>query len=272
MRHELRLLPSRAAPPGGCMTGKVYLIGAGPGDPELLTLKAVAALGRAEVVLVDELVGDGCLKHVRPGAKVLRVGKRSGCKSTPQTFIERLMVRLAKRGNVVARLKGGDPFVFGRGGEELLALRTAGIDVEAIPGITAGIGVPAEVGIPVTHRGIARAVTLLTGHSVDHDWQALRASGATLVIYMGIARLPELVARMLEGGFSPDTPACIVQDGTLATRRDVVAPLASLPMVGLKSPAIIVVGEVVRFYSKAERCMSRPPRTSQVQEKPEIGL
>lgn len=234
--------------------GKVILIGAGPGDPELLTLKAVRALGEADVVLVDDLVSRDVLRHARPGARVIEVGKRGGCKSTPQAFIERLMVRLARSGCVVARLKGGDPFVFGRGGEEAHALARAGVVCEVIPGITAGIGVPAALGIPVTHRDVARGVTFLTGHSRDGgepDWGALRATGTTLVIYMGMTRVAALVAGMLEAGFPADMPACAIQNGTLATQGEVVTTLGQLPAataeVGLGSPAILVIGEVVRY-------------------------
>ena len=142
----------------------VTLIGAGPGDPELMTLKAARALGAADVVLVDELVNRGCLAHVRPGARIIEVGKRGGCKSTPQAFIEKLLILYSKEKKKVVRLKGGDPFVFGRGGEEMEALRAQGIDVEVIPGVTAGTAVPAALGIPVTHRELARGVTFVTGH------------------------------------------------------------------------------------------------------------
>jgi uroporphyrin-III C-methyltransferase len=238
--------------------GKVYLIGCGPGDPELLTLKAVRALAIADVVLIDELVDRRVVGLAQAGARVIPVGKRGGCKSTPQQFIERLMVRLAQRGAIVARLKGGDPFVFGRGGEELHALAAAGIEVEVIPGITAGIGVPAALGIPVTHRDVARGVTFLTGHARDGsepDWRALARAGMTLVIYMGMARLPALVASMQAGGFAADTPACAIQNGTLAAERSVIATLATLARAvseaKLASPAIIVVGEVVRFAHRA---------------------
>ena len=234
--------------------GKVYLIGAGPGDPELITLKAVNALATADVVLMDDLVNRDVLRHTRPDARVIEVGKRGGCKSTPQAFIERLMVRLARRGAVVARLKGGDPFVFGRGGEEALALARAGISCEVIPGITAGIGAPAALGIPVTHRDVARGVTFLTGHSRnggEPDWAALRATGTTLVIYMGIKRVGALIAGMLKAGFTADTPACAIQDGTLATQGEVVTTLGQLPAAVAKaqlgSPAILVIGEVVRY-------------------------
>ena len=233
--------------------GKVYLIGAGPGDPELLTLKAVRVLGSAGVVLVDDLVDRRTLVHVRPGARIVDVGKRGGCRSTPQAFIEKLMIRLARRGAIVARLKGGDPFVFGRGGEEIAALNAAGIPVEVIGGITAGMAAPAALGIPVTHRDIARGVTFLTGHSRaggDPDWAALRASGTTLVIYMGMKRLATLVAGMLEAGFPADTPACAIQNGTLESQNEVVTSLARLPAAAaaarLGGPAILVIGEVVR--------------------------
>lgn len=241
------------------MKGRVYLIGAGPGDVELLTLKAVRALGRADVALIDELVNREVLQFLRPGARVIEVGKRGGCRSTPQAFIERQMVRLVRRGAVVARLKGGDPFIFGRGGEELAALRAGGVDVEVVSGVTSGIAAPAALGIPVTHRDVARGVTFLTGHARDGsepDWRALRAAGATLVIYMGMARLPALVAGMLAGGFPADTPACAIQNGTLKTQREVIATLGRLPQAvaarKLGSPGIVVVGEVVRFACAAD--------------------
>lgn len=227
------------------MKGKVYLVGAGPGDPDLMTLRAVRALGGADVILVDELVDPRCLDHAKRDSKIIKVGKRGGCKSTPQAFIERLMVRLAKRGKVVVRLKGGHPFMFGRGGEEVLMLKENGIPFEVIPGITAGLA----TGIPLTYRGLAAGVSFLSGHNTDHDWGALRAGGTTLVIYMGLARLPELVTGMLAGGFAASTPACVIQEETRATRREVVAALASLPSLSseLRPPAIIIVGEVVRF-------------------------
>lgn len=227
------------------MKGKVYLVGAGPGDPDLMTLRAVRALGEADVILVDELVDPRCLVHANFHSRIVKVGKRGGCKSTPQAFIERLMVRLAKRGKVVARLKGGHPFMFGRGGEEVLMLKENGIPFEVVPGITAALA----TGIPVTYRGVARGVSFLSGHTENHDWGALRAGGTTLVIYMGLARLSELVAGMLAGGFAASTPACVIQEETRATRREVVAALASLPSLSseLRPPAIIIVGEVVRF-------------------------
>jgi len=234
--------------------GKVYLIGAGPGDPELLTLKAARILRAADVVLVDDLVDRRILAHARAGARVIEVGKRGGCKSTPQAFIEKLMVRFARRGASVARLKGGDPFIFGRGGEEMEALRAAGVPFEVISGITAGIAVPAALGIPLTHRDAARAVTFVTGHTRDGrgpDWGALRATGTTLVVYMGVKRVAALVAGMLDAGFPADTPACAVQNGTLESQSELVTTLARLPAAvadsGIGSPAVLVIGAVVRL-------------------------
>jgi len=234
---------------------KVYLIGAGPGDPELMTLKAARALGVADVILIDELVSRGCLAHARSDARVVEVGKRGGCQSTPQEFIERLMVLHARRGKTVARLKGGDPFVFGRGGEEMQALVAAGIEVEVIPGITAGIAVPATLGIPVTHRELARGVTFVTAHTKDGaepNWEALVRSGSTLVIYMGIARLSHIVDQLGAAGMGPAMPACVIENGTLDGQRQVVSTLSCLTKqaIALRSPALIVIGEVVRLANE----------------------
>lgn len=239
--------------------GKVILIGAGPGDPELLTLKAVRTLAAADVILVDDLVDRRVLEHARSDARIIATGKRGGCRSTPQAFIEKMMIRYARRGATVARLKGGDPFVFGRGGEEMEALTKAGIDCEIISGITAGIAVPAMLGIPVTHRELSHGVTLVTGHARDEastpDWAALRATGTTLVVYMGIKRIAAIVAGMLDAGYPADTPACAIQNGTLESQSAVVASLAALPQAAteakLGSPAILVIGEVVRYARSA---------------------
>ncbi|HEV8095196.1 MAG TPA: uroporphyrinogen-III C-methyltransferase [Burkholderiales bacterium] len=234
--------------------GKVFLIGAGPGDPELMTLKAVRALRAADVVLVDDLVNRECLAHARPDARIIRVGKRGGCRSTPQQFIDKLLVRYAKQGRTIARLKGGDPFVFGRGGEEMLTLTQAGIEVEVIPGITAGIGVPAALGIPVTHRRIASGVIFLTGHTEDGgepNWDALARSGLTLVIYMGVSRLQRIIAELRKAGMPAEMPACVIENGTLATQRQRVTTLGNLSAEGFGSPAIVVVGDVVRFAQVA---------------------
>jgi uroporphyrin-III C-methyltransferase len=207
------------------------------------------------VILIDELVSRGCLAHARSDAKVVEVGKRGGCRSngrvsTPQVFIEKLMILHARQGKTIARLKGGDPFVFGRGAEELAALEAAGIEVEIIPGITAGIGVPAMLGIPVTHREVARGVTFVAAHTKDGaapNWPALVAGGTTLVFYMGLKNLPRIVAGLLGAGMRADTPACVIEKGTLKTQRQSVTTLARLSAAGFEGPAVVVVGEVVRF-------------------------
>jgi uroporphyrin-III C-methyltransferase len=232
------------------MRPRVTLIGAGPGDPELLTLKAARALGAADVVLVDALVNRGCLAHVRSGAKVIEVGKRGGCKSTSQAFIEKLLILYAKEQKNVVRLKGGDPFVFGRGGEEVETLLAHGIEVEIIPGITAGTAVPASIGIPVTHRDLARGVTFVTGHTKDGtepDWQALARSRTTLVIYMGLSGLEKILFSLKAAGMDPATPACIIENGTLHNQKQRVAKLGTLSGDGFTGPALIVIGDVVRF-------------------------
>ncbi len=184
-------------PTAGKNRGKVFLIGAGPGDPDLLTLKAVKALAQCDVLLVDELVNPAVLQHARAGARIIPVGKRGGCKSTPQAFIERMMLRFARAGAIVGRVKGGDPFVFGRGGEEMLTLRRAGVALDIIPGITAGCAVPSALQIPVTHRDFSRGVTFVTGHSKNDaplNYAALANSDTTLVIYMGVANLGPITA------------------------------------------------------------------------------
>jgi uroporphyrin-III C-methyltransferase len=233
------------------MSGKVYLIGAGPGDPQLMTLKAARALGRADVVLVDALVNRGCLAHTHPGARIVEVGKRSGSPSTEQTFIEKTMVGMARNGHTVARLKGGDPFIFGRGGEELRALMDAGVEVEVIPGITAGVGVPAALGIPLTHRELSHGVTFVTGHGTDVDWDALVRSRTTLVIYMGLRNLPKIVSALKSAGMDPATPACVIENGTLATQRQAVTRLGALTGAGFRGPALIVIGAVVGLATNA---------------------
>jgi uroporphyrin-III C-methyltransferase len=232
----------------------VTLIGAGPGDPELLTVKAIKALRRATVALVDDLVEPGVLRYLRKAARVIPVGKRGGCASTAQAFIHKLMVAEARKGERVVRIKGGDPFVFGRGGEECDALRAEGIDVEVISGLTSGIAGPAALGIPVTDRRHAPGVALVTGHARDGgrgpDWQALAKSGLTLVIYMGVARLAELVAALREGGMDGSTPVAVVSAAHTPRQRHALTTLAALQHTvehqRLASPALLVVGDVVR--------------------------
>ena len=232
------------------MSARVYLIGAGPGDPQLMTLKAARALGLADVVLVDALVHRGCLAYARSDARIVEVGKRAGV-GTSQAFIEKVMIQSARNGHIVARLKGGDPFVFGRGGEELQALLAADIEVEVIPGITAGVGVPAMLGIPVTHRGLAHGVTFVTGHGVQVDWAALVRSGTTLVIYMGLQKLESIKAALQAAGMDPRTPACVVENGTLPTQRQLLTTLGRLSDAGFTGPALIIVGAVVGLSTQA---------------------
>ncbi len=230
----------------------VTLVGAGPGDPELLTIKAVRALRRASVVLVDDLVADGVLRYVRRSARVIHVGKRGGCASTPQAFIHKLMIAEARRGERVVRLKGGDPFVFGRGGEECDALRAAGVGVEVISGLTAGIAAPAAIGIPVTDRRHTQGVALVTGHGSEHppDWAALARSGLTLVIYMGVARVQDLVDALVQGGLPGATPAAVISEAHTPLQRHALCTLSTLALTvaseRLGSPAILVIGDVVQ--------------------------
>lgn len=232
--------------------GKVYLVGAGPGDPELLTLKAARVLGEADVVLIDDLVNSAMLAHARVDARIVHVGKRGGCKSTPQAFIEKLLVAEARHGNVVVRLKGGDPFVFGRGGEEVAALAAAGVACEVVNGISAGIAAPTMLGIPVTHRDAGRGVAFVTGHARGGEkvnWAALARSGLTLVIYMGVAQCEHIVAELLAGGMYADTPAVAIQNATLPDQRSVTSRLdylaTDIRAGEITSPAILVIGKVV---------------------------
>ncbi len=232
--------------------GEVFLIGAGPGDPELLTLKAVKAIQNSDVLLVDDLVDCAVLAYAKSSARVLHVGKRGGCKSTPQQFIERMMIRFARAGATVGRVKGGDPFVFGRGGEEMLALRRAGINVTIVPGVTAGCAAPGALHIPVTHRDFSRGVTFITGHTKSDtalNYSALAHSGTTLVIYMGITNLAEITSGLVKAGMAGNTPACGIRNGTWQDQAAVIATVGTLAdkvaTARLTSPAIVVIGEVV---------------------------
>ncbi|TBU97956.1 uroporphyrinogen-III C-methyltransferase [Stutzerimonas kirkiae] len=235
------------------MNPHVWLVGAGPGDPELITLKAVRVLARADVVLVDDLVNPALLEHC-PQARILRVGKRGGCRSTPQAFIQRLLLRYARQGRCVVRLKGGDPCIFGRAGEEAAWLAQHGIACGIVNGITAGLAAASEFGIPLTLRGLARGVTLLTAHTEDGsqpDWPALVRSGTTLVLYMGVATLEQTRSRLLAGGLAADTPVAMVERASLPEQR---AHLSSLGRMNedargfaLRSPAILIIGAVAAY-------------------------
>ena len=248
--------------------GRVTLVGAGPGDPDLLTIAAAKAIARADVILVDDLVDRRVLDHARADARIVEVGKRGRfCRagdprgerrSTPQAFIERLMRIEARRGSHVVRLKGGDPYVFGRGGEERRHLIEHGIAVDVIPGISSGIAAPGVVGIPVTHRDYSAGVVLVTGHrlrddrghAADVDWAALAATGLTLVVYMGVARCEAIVDALVAGGKAPSTPAAAIQSAHTEREKHVIATLGTLAaeivLHGIESPAILVIGDVVR--------------------------
>lgn len=235
--------------------GCVFLMGAGPGDPELITLKAVRVLQQADVVLLDDLVNPEILKHC-PQARIVPVGKRGGCQSTPQNFINRMMVALAEQGQSVVRLKGGDAFVFGRGGEEMMALRDANIAYEIIPGMTSGLAACASMELPVTHRAFNHGVTLVTAHTQDGKplpWRALVETNTTLVIYMGMQHVAEITRDLLKAGMRPDMPCMVIENGTRENERATSTTLNHLPLCchqqQFKSPAIIVVGEVVSLAS-----------------------
>jgi uroporphyrin-III C-methyltransferase len=238
--------------------GTVWLVGAGPGDPGLLSLAAVHALGQADVVVYDALVGERVLRFARPGARLEFAGKRGGKPSPHQRDITDRLIELARAGKRVLRLKGGDPFVFGRGAEEALGLVTAGIPFRVVPGMTSGLAGLAVAGIPATTRLTNQAVTLVTGHGAAGeervDWRALAAGGSVLVLYMAMARLPEIVPDLIAGGLAATTPVAVVTDATLPEQRTVVSTLAdvadAVAAAGLKAPAIVVVGAVAALRDR----------------------
>lgn len=242
----------------------VCLVGAGPGDPELLTLRALRRIEAADVVLADDLVDPRVLALVK--GRLLRVGKRGGCISTDQAFIHALMLREARAGHRVLRLKGGDPFVFGRGGEEAQELAAAGIAFEVVPGVTAACGVSAYAGIPLTHRDFAQSCTFVTGHLKDGgaelDWAGLARPHQTVVIYMGLTALAQICAKLIAHGLPPTQPAAVVQQGTTAAQRVVTGTLADLAQrvaaAGLSSPALTIVGEVVRLREVLDWYAAQP--------------
>jgi uroporphyrinogen III methyltransferase / synthase len=247
------------------VSGRVYLVGAGPGDPGLLTARALELIATAEVILYDRLIPTAALDGARADAELLFVGKQGGGPSVAQEHTQALMIERARAGRTVVRLKGGDPFVFGRGGEEALALRAAGIAFEVVPGVTAGVAASAYAGIPVTHRGLAGAVALVTGHSREDtddrsdgdgaaldratlDWAALAAFPGTLVLYMGVRRLAEITASLIAGGRAGSQPAAVVEAGTLPAQRTVTGTLETIAEIvrreGIRAPSITVVGPV----------------------------
>ncbi len=245
------------------VSGTVMLVGAGPGDPELLTLKAVRAIRRATVLLVDDLVGDGVLRFVRRSTRIVHVGKRGGCQSTPQAFIQQLMLREAQSGERVVRLKGGDPFVFGRGGEEAEYLRAHGVEVEVINGITAGLAAATALHVPLTHRDHAHGVILVTGHAKQGEarlhWPTLAAAaaqGLTLVIYMSVATAAEVQSGLLRA-LPGSTPVAVVQHASLPQQRHAIGVLGELVTLitqhRLGSPAIILIGDVLTGLQRLTR-------------------
>lgn len=240
------------------MTGKVYLVGSGPGGLGLLTAKAREVIDSADVILYDQLPGEEVLSTLPAAAEKIDVGKYGGCHTMKQADIEALLVAKAKTGGTVVRLKGGDPFMFGRGGEEMETLREHGIAVEVVPGVTSGIAVPECVGIPVTHRSWASQVTFVTGHEDPEkevssiDWKWLAGSPGTIVIFMGVKNLPVIAELLIENGKAPETKIAVIERGFRKDQRVTCATLADIGevagRVGVKTPAIIVIGEVVSLY------------------------
>lgn len=244
-------------------SGQVTLVGAGPGDPELLTLKAIKAIQAATVLLVDDLVNQEIVKsYASPTARIVYVGKRGGCKSTPQAFIEKLMVMAAREGENVVRLKGGDPFIFGRGGEEVEHLQAAGVQVSVINGITSGLAAVTSLNVPLTHREHAHGVVFVTGHAKRDDdgtdWQALAAAAAkaklTLVIYMGVSGVQRIQTELLTG-LPASTSVAVIQNATLPNQRHITTTLSDLASAvareGMGSPAVLVVGDVINGVQSA---------------------
>ena len=241
---------------------KVTLVGAGPGDPELLTLKALKAIQRATVLFVDDLVSEEIVAFASAQARIVYVGKRGGCKSTPQAFIEKLMLAAANDGEDVVRLKGGDPFIFGRGGEEVEHLVAAGVQVEVVNGITAGLAAVTSLGVPLTHRQHAHGVVFVTGHAKPGDsgtdWRALAATAhsarLTLVIYMGVSGAERIQSELLTG-LPADTPVAVIQNASLPSQRHIATSLARLSadiqQASLASPSVIVVGDVISGLAQA---------------------
>jgi uroporphyrinogen III methyltransferase / synthase len=243
---------------GDRTTGRVYLVGAGPGDPGLLTARALQLIGTADVILYDRLIPSAALDGARADAEVLFVGKEGGGESVPQEQTQTLILDRARTGRTVVRLKGGDPFVFGRGGEEALALREAGIPFEVVPGVTSGVAAAAYAGIPVTHRGHATAVALVTGHTREDgpmqsalDWSALAAFPGTLVFYMGVRQLPEIAQSLIAAGRPATEPVAVVERGTLPGQRTVAGTLATIAELAraedIRAPAITVIGAVAEL-------------------------
>ena len=244
--------------------GRIWLVGAGPGDPELMTLKAARVLSTADVVVYDRLVGEGVLALIGGQARRLYVGKRKSAHSVPQDQVNRLLVALALDGLEVVRLKGGDPFLFGRGGEEMLAAREAGLECHVVPGVSAALAASAAIGAPLTHRGIAQGVTFVTGHAAsdgepDLDWAALARPNQTVAVYMGLSTAGRIAARLLAAGRSGATPVAVVENVSRGDERRLLTTLSDLPaaVAGLAGPAILIIGETAALADVAPRPVIR---------------
>ena len=281
--NETVSTPRTPAPPA--RPGTVHLVGAGPGDPELLTLKALRLIRAADAVVYDYLVTPAILAEAPAGCERVFVGKRAGFHCRPQSEIDQILVMLARQGKRVVRLKGGDQFVFGRGGEEAEALAAEGIPCEVVPGITAALGAAASTGIPLTHRAHCSALVFITGHEhpdkpeASVRWEDYARLNATLCIYMGMHRLESITRRLQEGGLSPDTPAAIIQAATTDQERHLVATLGTLAersaAAGISTPAIVIIGEVAAHRPEimaglgAELCAGFSTEPSPVGDNPE---
>lgn len=247
-------------------SSKVFLVGAGPGDPGLITMRGYQLIKKADVIVYDQLGTAAFLGECKPDCEMIDVGKYSGCHKVPQEEINEILVKKAKENKIVVRLKGGDPFVFGRGGEELQKLNEAGIDFEVVPGITSAISAPAYAGIPVTHRDCTSTMAIITGHEADKDssainWKALTEIG-TLIFLMGVKKLPEIVKNLIKCGRSPETPVALIQHGTLPIQKTVAGTLSTIVEIvkenGIKAPAVTIVGEVVNLRETLSWVEKRP--------------
>ncbi|MBM7693632.1 uroporphyrin-III C-methyltransferase [Peribacillus deserti] len=241
------------------MAGKVYLVGAGPGDPDLITVKGLRCLQEADVILYDRLVNPELLKHAKKEAQLIYCGKLPHYHTMKQETINAFLIKYAKKGSIVVRLKGGDPFVFGRGGEEAEECRNHDVEFEIVPGITAGIAAPAYAGIPVTHRTLSKSFAFVTGHQAgdeeaEHQWAHLAHAVDTICVYMGVSHLPNIIKHLLQNGKSPQTPIALVHWGTLGGQHTVAGTLETIETkvkeAGIANPSMMVIGEVVRLHHK----------------------
>jgi len=276
-RRKARLTALSGAAQG--RVGEVWLVGAGPGDPELLTIKALKALQAADVVVHDRLTPQAILDLANPSASLIDVGKRKSRHTLPQDDINSLMVALALDGKRVVRLKGGDPFVFGRGGEELATLRAVNIPTHVIPGVTAAFAAAASAGAPLTHRGMAQTVTFVTGHAAkgeepDLDWASLARGNQSVVVYMGLSTAPVIAAKLIEAGRAGSTPVLVVEGASLPDERRVLTTLGGLgeAVEGLDGPAILLIGEVAALSSERPREGGDPSQLTEPQSFVSMGL